>query len=319
MTQRRKSPAFSFYPDSWIGGTRRMSLLEKGVYIELLSDQWCNGPFTIDMACRICSGTDAATVEAVVRSKFTDAGDGTWFNARLEQERENQEERRKKQSENGKKGGRPRSPENPKKSDGFNLGLQNEKPDESQTKAEKKPSDSVSGLLDSFAAQSGGGAQKPASSKEPIAQANDPIKEEKTLSAQKKAFLQFWSVYPEKGGKQAAEKAFCRAWTRLAKEIGQESATSKLAEAAADYRSFLANHPSPPKAKYAQGWLNDARYEDDFIEMLDAARWSAPQTKAGQRDQRTKEVLDGIFGSDDAEQHGSDAAGIGWIDGSVSS
>jgi hypothetical protein len=161
--------------------------------------------------------------------------------------------------------------------------------------------------------------QNPASLKESEAQAIEPIKEEKTLSAQKKAFSQFWSVYPEKGGKQAAEKAFCRVWTKLAKDMGQEAATSKLVEAAADYRAFITGHPSPPKTKYAQGWLNDARYEDDFIEMLDAARWSAPQTKAGQRDQRTKEVLDGIFGSDEPEQRGGDAAGIGWIDGSVSS
>lgn len=144
MSDQRKSPAFSFYPDSWIGGTRRMSLLEKGIYIELLSDQWCNGGFSIDMAARICSESDRSIVEAVVRAKFTQSADGLWRNSRLEQERESQEKRRKTQQENGKKGGRPKLEKNPEITNGFNLGLQNENPNETQTEPKKNPSVSVS-------------------------------------------------------------------------------------------------------------------------------------------------------------------------------
>ena len=125
-----------------------MSLIEKGVYIELLADQWCNGPFSLEMAFRVCPEAERGVVECVVRSKFVQGDDGNWLNNRLEQERISQEERRKVQVENGKKGGRPKANENPKETHGFLLGLQNGKPKESQTesqgKAKKNPSDSVS-------------------------------------------------------------------------------------------------------------------------------------------------------------------------------
>jgi uncharacterized protein YdaU (DUF1376 family) len=125
-----------------------MSLIEKGVYIELLADQWCNGPFSLEMAFRVCPEAERGVVEYVVRSKFVQGDDGNWFNNRLEQERISQEERRKVQAENGKKGGRPKANENPKETHRFNLALQNGKPNgsqvASQSEAKINPSVSVS-------------------------------------------------------------------------------------------------------------------------------------------------------------------------------
>jgi uncharacterized protein YdaU (DUF1376 family) len=123
-----------------------MSILEKGVYIELLADQWCNGPFSMDMALRVCVGADRNTVEYVVKSKFIQNNDGQWLNVRLEQERESQEQRRRTQRVNGAKGGRPKLAENPKTTHGFSVGYENDSADESQTitQAEPKNNPSVS-------------------------------------------------------------------------------------------------------------------------------------------------------------------------------
>jgi uncharacterized protein YdaU (DUF1376 family) len=135
----RKSPAFSFYPDSWVGGTRRMSLIEKAIYIELLSDQWLNGPFSLEMACRICAEASPDKVEEVIRCKFSETEDGFFFNERLEHERAKQEERYRAQRENGRKGGRPRSENNPIKTQTKPMGLPNDNPIETQTLTQTEP------------------------------------------------------------------------------------------------------------------------------------------------------------------------------------
>jgi len=144
MTTTRKSPAFSFYPDSWVGGTRRMSLIEKAIYIELLADQWCNGPFTLAMACRVCAEANHETVEAVVMAKFSQDENGLFFNKRLEQERSTQQERRDRQRQNGLKGGRPKAGENPNETQVKPKNNQLVNPNETQTEHKKNPSVSVS-------------------------------------------------------------------------------------------------------------------------------------------------------------------------------
>jgi len=125
-----------------------MSLTEKGIYIELLADQWCNGPFTLDVAARICAEVDRAIVQSVVEAKFAKNKSGLWYNARLEQERESQEARRKAQQENGSKGGRPKANANPNETHGLSLGSVNanpkQNPNETQTQSQSKPKNNPS-------------------------------------------------------------------------------------------------------------------------------------------------------------------------------
>jgi hypothetical protein len=78
------------------------------------------------------------------------------------------------------------------------------------------------------------------------------------------AFETFWTEYPEKRGKAPAKIAYKKALARLEKTMDSESAREKLKNAAIDYATYLKAQPNPPKPKYAQGWLNDERYEDDF-------------------------------------------------------
>jgi hypothetical protein len=95
-----------------------------------------------------------------------------------------------------------------------------------------------------------------------------PRQPSKANSAAQKAFDRFWNEYPIKAGKKPASEAFAKAFARIAKTIGDEAAEAKLVQSAIDYREYLAGHPSPPSTKYAQGWLNEERYDEDHVEML---------------------------------------------------
>lgn len=123
----RKSPAFSFYADSWIGGTMRMPPLQRAAYIDLMANQWLEGPFTLEVALMVSRGIPEKEVKAVLQSKFIQS-EGLYYNERLEQERKKQADYSEKQSRNGKKGGRGNKQLN--------------KPDDSQNKAKTKPDDS---------------------------------------------------------------------------------------------------------------------------------------------------------------------------------
>jgi uncharacterized protein YdaU (DUF1376 family) len=164
----RKSPAFSFYPDSFIGGTLTMSTAEVGVYIKLLSASWLHGQLSFSFCVSFCSDIDSALVLQVLRDKFTQTEDGKWINERLEEERKKQAIR----SENGKKGGRPKANEklNGKLNDKLNESPDSDSDSDSITdtgsvvvgglmatcddsKPSSPPSDDDSGFL--FAMQSG--------------------------------------------------------------------------------------------------------------------------------------------------------------------
>lgn len=79
----------------------------------------------------------------------------------------------------------------------------------------------------------------------------------------------FWKTYPSNSAKAQAKKAWKSAIERLAKQTDVETAAEKLRLAAEAYARFLRGSPNPPAVKYAQGWLNAERYEDDFEEMLE--------------------------------------------------
>ena len=122
----RKSPAFSFYPDSWLGGTMRMPPEQRAAYIDLMANQWLEGPFSMETALVVCRGCSEKSVTAVLNSKFVCRG-GLYCNDRLEEERQKQSQFAEKQAKNGAKGGRPRVPK--------------KNPNEPQTKAKLNPNE----------------------------------------------------------------------------------------------------------------------------------------------------------------------------------
>jgi len=100
----RKSPAFSFYPDSWVGGTSLMTDAQRGVYIQLLAMNWLHGSLSFCHALAITFARDEAMVLGILRSKFVQDENGNWYNERLEEERKKQQAR----SESGQKGAKKR-------------------------------------------------------------------------------------------------------------------------------------------------------------------------------------------------------------------
>lgn len=93
---REKSPAYQWYVKDWrsSAATMRMSMSQRGVYREMLDQQWEDGSLPDDaqgVADLIATsdGQVAEVLEAwpVVRRKFVSREDGTILNARLEQAR----------------------------------------------------------------------------------------------------------------------------------------------------------------------------------------------------------------------------------------
>jgi uncharacterized protein YdaU (DUF1376 family) len=114
ISQSTKSPAFQFYPKDFLADEEQtlLSLAEAGAYIRLLSRCWLKGslPAETGELAKLCSATPAQmqSMWPAISKCFTQRSDGRWLHPRLEIERKRQAEFRRKQSENGKRGGRPK-------------------------------------------------------------------------------------------------------------------------------------------------------------------------------------------------------------------
>ena len=97
-------------------------------------------------------------------------------------------------------------------------------------------------------------------------------KSKEPVSEYDEHFDRFWKAYPSSASKKPARKAFDSAIERLKKNATESESAEKLVQAATDYARFIGEHPNPPSVKYAQGWLNDERYEDDYVEELARAK-----------------------------------------------
>ena len=69
-------------------------------------------------------------------------------------------------------------------------------------------------------------------------------------------FDEFWNAFGLKSGKAEARKA----WAKAVKVTDPED----IIAGAERYREWLEGHPSPPHQKWAQGWLNGRRWEDEL-------------------------------------------------------
>jgi len=106
-------PAFQFYPNDFVSGTRKMTTTEVGAYMLLLCAQWDDGfvpgddPVALAQTMR-CTRPAAVKIWARICEKFIRDDAGRWRNVRLEHVREEQEAFRIKQAQNGAKGANKR-------------------------------------------------------------------------------------------------------------------------------------------------------------------------------------------------------------------
>jgi uncharacterized protein YdaU (DUF1376 family) len=113
-----RSPAFQFYPKDFLSDSRQaaMSLQEVGAYIRLLCVCWNDGslPSEIDRLARIVGATSGHMTKLwpAISACFTASSDDPrrLVHGRLEKERRKQENFRRRQSDNGRRGGRPGNP-----------------------------------------------------------------------------------------------------------------------------------------------------------------------------------------------------------------
>jgi hypothetical protein len=80
-----KDPALAFYWNDWHGGTVGFTRHQKGCYMDLLHAQFNSGPLSLNEIKNIL-GSDFSQWDAL-RKKFTQTGDGLFFNERMETER----------------------------------------------------------------------------------------------------------------------------------------------------------------------------------------------------------------------------------------
>lgn len=112
-SKRTTSPAFQFYPESWFSSSKvsRMSHAERGMYIDLLARCWLDNGLPKDerqlaALMKIPASRFRRIWSGVLHECFVERG-GKLVNPRQERERNKQSEFRRRQADNGSKGGRP--------------------------------------------------------------------------------------------------------------------------------------------------------------------------------------------------------------------
>jgi uncharacterized protein YdaU (DUF1376 family) len=113
--QSTKSPAFQLYPAEFLSSDNvdRMAMTERGAYITLLCKYWLAGDLPFDMEdlagmCRMKTPQfERMWKNGRLHRCFEVTPTGRLRHDRLERERHKQQDFKRRQSDNGKKGGRP--------------------------------------------------------------------------------------------------------------------------------------------------------------------------------------------------------------------
>jgi uncharacterized protein YdaU (DUF1376 family) len=121
-----KDPAILWYYNDYLSGTEEMTFEEQGAYMRLLCKQMDKGPMSMDFIKRILKDS-YDKLWPVLQSKFKINESGNLYNERVEVERGRRKKFLDKQSEVGKKGGRPK---NPDKTQNKPTGYENDNPNE---------------------------------------------------------------------------------------------------------------------------------------------------------------------------------------------
>ena len=117
------SPAFRFYPQDFLHGTRNFKTEEIGAYILLLCEQWDKGFIpTSEQELKEITQLSLKKLSKVLK-KFNGTTNLGNINIRLEREREKQQKYSEMQSSKGSKGGRPRKDEKSQKKPEVSNGL----------------------------------------------------------------------------------------------------------------------------------------------------------------------------------------------------
>ena len=125
-----KPPAFSFYASDFLVDTFTWPEHMVGAWVRLLAYWWVNGPSTYEDAARVSK--NAKEVLKLAQRKLIEYDDGTISSRRLESERTKKIKHFEKQAINGRKGGRPRKPNNTETEP-------NDNTETTQTETQKKP------------------------------------------------------------------------------------------------------------------------------------------------------------------------------------
>ncbi|MDY8137598.1 hypothetical protein [Aquimarina sp. 2201CG5-10] len=120
-----KAPSFSLYAQDFLTGVMYLTNEEIGIYIKMLCKQWTDGKIP-KKRLGFLVGLDWDNLSEELKEKFEDKGEYL-INTRLEEERQKKSSFLKKQSDNGKKGGRPAKKGN------------NSKPKQNPNQTQKKP------------------------------------------------------------------------------------------------------------------------------------------------------------------------------------
>jgi uncharacterized protein YdaU (DUF1376 family) len=94
-------PAFMLYASDWLSGTADLSMEEKGIFMDMLCQQWLRGDLPNDMGrlCRMFGGDANRNAIASILHKFRICENGNLQNAKLEQVRQSSAERKKARSD----------------------------------------------------------------------------------------------------------------------------------------------------------------------------------------------------------------------------
>jgi uncharacterized protein YdaU (DUF1376 family) len=116
-SKRTTAPAFQFYPKDFLSSSKvmRMTATERGIYITLLCVCWLEGGLPDDVSkLAKLAGVPLKQFSRIwphnLQSCFTIVRGGKLVNERLDRERQKQAEFRRRQTDNGRRGGRPANP-----------------------------------------------------------------------------------------------------------------------------------------------------------------------------------------------------------------
>lgn len=249
---KAKSPAFQFYPDSWLSSMdiTLMTPAEEGAYIRLLCHAWMSPDCGLPADSRALQtlsrlGSAWSKSEGTIRAKFREE-DGRIYNDRLLAERRKQSVWREKSAEGGKRSGATRREANtePKTKGGSILVDDFTEP---KSNSSFPSSSSVKATEEN--------TPKPPAAKPAAVSVSDPV--EGWFSQE------FWPVYPRREAKIAALKA--------------ARAVLKSPELrAAAMRGLMLQLPDltsrpPDKRPHPATWINGRRWEDEaalpFVSM----------------------------------------------------
>ena len=237
-----KSPAFQFYPDSWLSSMdiTLMTSAEEGAYIRLLCHAWLSPDCGLPADSRALQtlsrlGSAWSKSEATIRAKFRQE-DGRIYNDRLLAERSKQEVWREKSSAGGKRSGVTRR------------------------EANHEPKTKGGSLLVDDLHEPNGNSSSP--SPFPVntkAKEHTPAAKSAAVSVSDQVEVwfsqEFWPVYPRREAKVAALRS-ARAVLRTPelRAAALRALTLQLPD--------LTSRP-PDKRPHPATWINGRRWEDE--------------------------------------------------------